>query len=135
MTFSIYVFLDHLDRPYYVGKTSNILRRRIEHLVEVKRGNPLPKYNAIRALWKKGHRFRMKTIKTSNSEREAYRMERYYIRKFIADGYLLYNCTYGGPEEIPMRIKKPKKENMRGLTFPKFKKMDKVRTKLKRLVR
>ena len=135
MAYCVYVFLDHLDRPYYVGKTSDILRRRTEHLIEAKKGNPLPKYNAIRTLLKKGYKFRMKTIKKSFSEKEAYRLERYYIRKFIAEGYLLYNCTYGGPEEKPMRIKKPKRINTKGLAFPEFKKREKVKIKLSKLTK
>lgn len=122
MVYSIYVFLDHKNRPYYVGKTNNMRRRRKEHLMEVVNGNTLPKYNAIRKFKRQGLSFKMKAIHTTENENEAYKLERYYIRKFRREGYILYNCTYGGPDELPMKINKPKKLNNKGLVLGKPKK-------------
>jgi excinuclease UvrABC nuclease subunit len=128
MVYSVYVFLDGNNRPYYVGKTNNMKRRRREHLKEINTGNTLPKYAVARKLRKKGVTFKMRAIRTTRNEAEAYRLERYYIKKFRRDGYCLYNCTHGGPDEIPMKIKKPKKVKTVGIVLPK-KKNKKVKKK------
>lgn len=122
MRYSVYVFLDQLNRPYYVGKTNNMKRRRKEHLDEAAKGNPLPKYNKIRDLQKKGHPLKMRALKVTTDETEAFRLERLYIKKYRKAGYVLMNCTHGGPDELPLRINKPKKLNTRGIVIPKRKK-------------
>lgn len=109
MKYKIYVFLDQFDRPYYVGKTNNFKRRRKEHVLEIKIGNPLPKYNKARALLKKGHKFRMRTIATAKTEERAFKLERKYIRE-LRKKYVLYNLTYGGPDEKPLKINFPIKK-------------------------
>jgi hypothetical protein len=96
-------------------------RRRKEHLLEITSGSTLPKYNAVRKLKRLGVSFKMRAIHTTNNENEAYKLERYYIRKFRRSGYILYNCTYGGPDEIPMKINKPKKINNKGIVLKKYK--------------
>ena len=136
MAYSVYAFLDNKNRPYYVGKTNNMKRRRKEHLSEMAKGNTLPKYNAARKLRSKGVAFKMRAIITTKYEKEAYRLERYYIKKFRREGYTLYNCTYGGPTEIPMKIKRPKKINGAGLVFSKPKKKTKsIKKKGKKISR
>lgn len=116
--YSVYVFLDPKNRPYYVGKTNNMKRRRKEHLAEINNGNKLPKYNAARKLKRQGYAFKMRAIRTTKNEAKAYRLERYFIKKFRGEGYCLFNCTYGGPDEKPMRIKKLKKTKPTGIKFP-----------------
>lgn len=126
--YSVYVFLDLKNRPYYVGKTNNMKRRRKEHLDEIKKGNPLPKYNKARQLIKKGLPLKMRAIRTTKTEKEAFKLERFFIKKYRADGYVLMNCTGGGPHEKPIRINRPKTLNLKGIPLPKTKKVNKVKT-------
>lgn len=121
MKYSIYVFLDELNRPYYVGKTNNMKRRHKEHLREIAQGNKLPKYNKARKLISRGFRLNMKTIEVAYNEKEAYRLERYYIRKYRNDNYQLLNCTSGGPHEHSIRINVPKKPRKVGILTTKLK--------------
>jgi predicted GIY-YIG superfamily endonuclease len=121
MIYSIYVFVDDKDRPYYVGKTNSMVRRKKEHKELILKGDKLPKYNAARNLLHKGVPFRMKVIRTTNIEDEAWKLERYFIQKFRKDGYKLYNCTYGGPDEFPMKINTPNKIKQVGIKIPKIK--------------
>ena len=131
--YHVYVFLDGKNRPYYVGKTNNMERRREEHLKEIKSGNPLPKYNRARDLYKKGVKFNMKSIRTAVSEDRSYKLERYYIKKFRDDGYILMNCTHGGPDEKPLRINKPLNERKTGLKLPLvIKKKTEIKVKVKK---
>lgn len=125
MTYSVYVFLDNRNRPYYVGKTNNMVRRRKEHKEEILGGNSLPKYNKARSLMNKGIRFSMQRIRTAKTEDAAYRLERHYIKKYRRMRYILMNCTHGGPDELPMRINKPKKAKTKGIVLIKKKKIKK----------
>jgi len=129
MIYSVYVFLDRNNRPYYVGKTNSMTRRRKEHLAEIKKGNPLPKYNAARKILRQGGKFSMRTIRTVGIEAEAFRLEKYFIKKYRQDGYKLFNCTHGGPEESPMKINSPKKSKLKGIKFPVTKKRKKAKKK------
>jgi len=118
MAYSVYVFIDNKNRPYYVGKTNNMARRRKEHKEAILRGNQLPKYNKARKLMSSGIVFKMVVIRKTKTEKKAYRLERYFIKKYRKDGYKLMNCTYGGPRERPMKINKPKKLRRTGITIP-----------------
>lgn len=118
MVYSVYVFLDSRNRPYYVGKTNNMSRRRREHKEEILRCNPLPKYNKARKLINQGTVFKMRVIRKTRTEKEAYKLERYYIKKYRRVGYVLMNCTHGGPREVPMQINRPKKLRQTGITLP-----------------
>jgi len=131
MVYSIYVFLDDRNRPYYVGKTNNMKRRRKEHLEEIAKGNKLPKYNAVRKYRSYGVAFKMRRIRTTKSESKAYRLERYYIKKYRKMGYKLFNCTHGGPDELPLKINNPKRIRSKGIKLPLKKKSKKFK-KLKR---
>lgn len=122
MPYYVYVFLDKKNRPYYVGKTSNMKRRRKEHLEELKNGNTLPKYKKTREIMKNGGRFYMRSVRRVFNEREAYRIERLYIKKYRRLNYKLTNLTYGGPKEEPMKMNAPAKENQKGLVFKKIRK-------------
>lgn len=122
MSYSVYVFLDTKNRPYYVGKTNNMKRRRKEHLKEIAEGNTLPKYNKARALIRKGLSLKMRRIRSTDSENKAYKLERYFIKKYRNAGYKLMNCTWGGPHENPCRINTPKKTRHVGIKLPKLKK-------------
>jgi predicted GIY-YIG superfamily endonuclease len=122
MTYSVYVFLDAKNRPYYVGKTNNMTRRRKDHLYEVKTGNTLPKYVKARKLFGQGQPLKMRRIRSTNNEKEAYRLERQYIKKYRNMGYVLMNCTYGGPDELPMKINKVSKLRKTGIKLPTVKK-------------
>ncbi len=123
MAYNVYVFLDNNNRPYYVGKTNNMRRRRREHLKEIEEGNTLPKYKKARALIRKGFSLKMRTIKKTNDEDQAYKLERQLIKKYRNTGYQLMNCTWGGPYENPCRINKPKKIRSVGIKLPKTKKL------------
>lgn len=95
MKYSIYVFLDQRNRPYYVGKTNNFKRRKREHLDEIKGKNPLPKYRKARWLRKKGYKFRMRTIAKAMIESDAYAIERTLIKEYSKRGYDLKNVIHG----------------------------------------
>jgi hypothetical protein len=46
------------------------------------------------------------------------------------------NCTWGGPDELPMKINNPKKQNMKGLVFNKKKpKKLSIKKKAKKIVK
>ncbi|RKX65159.1 MAG: hypothetical protein DRP42_05225 [Tenericutes bacterium] len=117
MNYSVYVFLDHRGRPYYVGKTNNFKRRRKEHLDEIRKGNKLPKYNKARSLLKQGHTFRMRTIAKTVSEEDAYDVEAHFITKYKKKrGIKLTNIVgvtkpfgYIPPKKKKVRRKKRKK--------------------------
>ena len=94
MKYSIYVFLDQRNRPYYVGKTNNFKRRKKQHLREIKGKNPLPKYRKARWLRKKGYKFRMRTIAKTLSEKDAYAIERALIKEYTKRGYVLKNVVH-----------------------------------------
>jgi predicted GIY-YIG superfamily endonuclease len=121
MTYSVYVFLDNRNRPYYVGKTSNMVRRRKEHVREILDGNSLPKYSKARKLMQRGIKFKMRRIRSTPVESEAYKLERQYIKRYRRMGYVLMNCTHGGPDELPMKINKPRKVRLQGIALPKNK--------------
>lgn len=120
--YSIYVFLDDKNRPYYVGKTNDMDRREKEHLRAIESGDRLPKYCAARKLIRKGIPFKMTVIRTTISEETAWRLERYFIAKFIKDGYKLYNCTSGGPDEHKMTIIRPYRTRNIGINISKLRK-------------
>ena len=136
MTYSVYVFLDERNRPYYVGKTNNMTRRRKEHKEEILSGNNLPKYNKARQLMQKGIKFNMRRIRTAKTDEGACRLERHYIKKYRRMGYVLMNCTSGGPDELPMKINKPRKVRMQGIALPgnKNKKVVVKKKKKKKIV-
>jgi len=111
MKYSVYVFLDNKKKPYYVGKTNNMVRRRKEHLYELAAGNELPKYAKARALRRRGYKFRMRRVAIFKSEDAAYakekRLIKYYRKK---SGISLTNLTTGGKNEKPTDLKgKPRK--------------------------
>jgi len=126
MTYSVYVFLDAKNRPYYVGKTNNMTRRRKDHLYEIKTGNTLPKYVKARKLFGQGQPLKMRRIRSTRNEKEAYRLERHYIKKYRKMGYVLMNCTHGGPDELPMKINKVSKLRKTGIRLPTAKKKKKI---------
>jgi predicted GIY-YIG superfamily endonuclease len=136
--YSVYVFLDQKNRPYYVGKTNNMKRRRKEHLYEIDTGNTLPKYAKARKLIDQGFYLKMRRIRKTYSEDKAFALERKYIKKYRKMGYVLMNCTYGGPDEKPMKINNMKNPNPKGirLSGTKTKKKGKrIVKKIKRLKR
>jgi len=106
LRYTIYVFIDMEDKPYYIGKTNNLIRRRNEHLEEVRKGNKLPKYNKIRDILKKGGKFRMQSLAKVLTERDAYLIERTFIKEYLKRGYKLTNMTEGGPQEKPLKTNK-----------------------------
>ena len=66
-----------------------------------------------------GVKFNMTSLKTTSSESAAYKLERYYIKKYRNMGYKLMNCTYGGPAEKPMKINNPRRPRRGGIIIPK----------------
>ncbi len=106
MVYSVYFFMDSKGKPYYVGKTNNMNRRRKEHLKEIEDGNPLPKYAKARALIKSGHKLKMKRVAQFSTENAALEKERMLIRKYRKKpGIKLTNLTTGGKNERPTDLK------------------------------
>lgn len=102
MRYSVYVFLDERGKPYYVGKTNNMVRRRREHLKEIADGNPLPKYAKARDLMKKGHKLKMKRVASFTREEDALSKEKKLISIYRSKpGIKLTNLTTGGANERP----------------------------------
>jgi len=110
MKYVVYVFLDHRNRPYYVGKTNNMTRRRKEHLECIRTGDPLPKYNMARKLIRQGHKLKMRAIAKARSEAHAYAIESFFIKKFRKEGKVLFNLTSGGKKGKAIKINTVKKK-------------------------
>jgi predicted GIY-YIG superfamily endonuclease len=114
MKFHIYVFTDSKGRPYYVGRTNNVTRRRKEHLDEIRKGNTLPKYRMARKLMKQGYKFRMKTIAKTLSLKDSMELEKFFIKRYRSLGYTLYNLTSGGDDKQKIKINYKKKKKLYG---------------------
>lgn len=113
MKYIIYAFIDMNDKPYYIGKTNNLIRRRDEHLEEVRKGNKLPKYTKIREILKKGGKFKMQSLAKALNEADAYLIERTFIKEYLKRGFRLTNMTEGGPWENPLKLKDIKKKKLK----------------------
>jgi len=111
MVYSVYFFLDNKGKPYYIGKTNNMTRRRKEHVKEIEGGNKLPKYAKARALLRAGHKLKMRRVYQFRTEREALAKEKALIRKYRKKrGIKLTNLTTGGKNERPTDTKgRPRK--------------------------
>ena len=98
----VYAFVDENKKPFYVGRTYNIVKRNKEHLFEVKKGNTLPKYNKLRKLIKQGNDFKNLVIalETNIPSDLIEEKEIYYIAKLRQEGYKLKNLTDGGEGAI-----------------------------------
>lgn len=106
MRYSVYVFLDPRGKPYYVGKTNNMVRRRREHLQEIATGNKLPKYEKARKLIRRGHALKMKKVASFTREDDAFAKERQLIMFYRSKpGIALTNLTTGGKRERPTDTK------------------------------
>ena len=116
MKYNIYVFLDRRGKPYYVGKTNNFKRRRKEHLEAIRTMNPLPKYKKARWLLRNGYKFRMRTIAKTLTEKDAYEIERFYIKKYVKAGHGLTNVVHNGKTNKPVKKKvvRRKRKKYRG---------------------
>ena len=115
MKYNIYVFLDQRGKPYYVGKTNNFKRRRREHLEEIKTMNPLPKYKKARRLLKNGGKFRMRTVAQTLIEKDAYEIERFYIKKYSNAGHVLTNVVHNKKKSpTKKKVVKHKRKKHRG---------------------
>jgi len=98
----IYVFVDEKQKPFYVGRTYKLSKRKREHLAEVKYGNTLPKYNKLRKLINAGYDFNLLVIilEDNISSELIEEKEIYYIAKLREEGYNLKNLTDGGEGAI-----------------------------------
>jgi len=106
MVYSVYFFLDNKGKPYYIGKTNNMTRRRKEHMKEIEGGNKLPKYAKARALIRAGHKLKMKRVYQFSTEKAALAKEKALIRKYRKKrGIKLTNLTTGGKNERPTDMK------------------------------
>lgn len=124
MQYRIYAFLDMRGRPYYIGKTNNLKRRKKEHLDEAKKGNNLPKYNKLRKILRNGGKFRVRTLAQALKEKDAYLIERTFIKEYNRRGFNLTNMTHGGPDE--KRIKKVKNKKIKTRKRTVFKKRKRI---------
>ncbi len=94
----IYVFVDDKQKPFYVGRTYKLVKRKKEHLAEVRYGNTLPKYNKLRKLINAGHDFNNLVLVLENNIPSDLIEEKeiYYIAKLREEGYDLKNLTEEG---------------------------------------
>ncbi len=111
---AIYALVDQNKKPFYIGRTWNLKKRKKEHLYEVKNGNTLPKYNKLRKLLEEGNLFNdLVVILEENIPSELIEnKEIYYIAKLREEGYKLKNLTDGGEgaiNTIPGLIEKLRK--------------------------
>lgn len=95
---TIYAFVDHNKKPFYVGRTWNLKKRKNEHIYEVKNGNSLPKYNKLRKLLNENNSFNdfVIIIEENIPANLIEEKEIYYIAKLREEGYNLKNLTDGG---------------------------------------
>lgn len=98
----IYAFIDEKQKPFYIGRTYKLSKRKKEHLAEVKYGNTLPKYNKLRKLIKEGNDFNLLVIVIEDNIPSSLIEEKeiYYISKLRKEGYKLKNLTDGGEGSI-----------------------------------
>lgn len=98
----IYAFIDDKQKPFYVGRTYKLSKRKKEHLAEVRYGNTLPKYNKLRKLINAGNDFNLLVIVLEDNIPSELIEEKeiYYIAKLREDGYSLKNLTNGGDGSI-----------------------------------
>jgi len=92
----VYGLLDTNNKPFYIGKTNDIIRRKRRHLNDTQMGSNLPVHNKIRKLLKLGFKLNIKIIEDNISEDKINEKEIEYIKKFKKDKYKLYNLTEGG---------------------------------------
>jgi predicted GIY-YIG superfamily endonuclease len=107
------VFLDQKGKPYYVGRTNDLKRRRKEHLDEIRKGNRLPKYNAARKLIKSGHAFRMRSVAAADTLDDIMELEKFFIQRYRKLGYTLYNLTSGGDDKKKLKINYPRRGSLK----------------------
>lgn len=93
--FYVYKFQNKLNDKCYIGKTSNLERRQIEHLSKSKTSTNGHFYNAIR---KYGFdNFSISIIFECEDESEAYAKETEYIKQYRTNEKSFgYNSTLGG---------------------------------------
>jgi hypothetical protein len=98
----IYAFIDGDKKPFYIGRTYNLTKRKKEHLYEVSKGNTLPKYNKLRKLLNMNFNFDdLVYIIESNIDSDLIEQsEVFYIAKLRQEGYNLKNLTDGGEGSI-----------------------------------
>jgi hypothetical protein len=94
----VYAFFDEQDRPFYVGRTNDLARRRRRHKNETLKGNKLYKYNKLRKVLKVGLPLEkiIRTVESGVSNRQIRGREQYWVAEFIRQGYKLTNLTEGG---------------------------------------
>ena len=98
----IYAFVDDKGKPFYVGRTYNLSKRKKEHLYEIRQGNNLPKYNKLRKLLSNNLNFDdlIYVIEDNIDSDLIEQKEIYYIAKLRQEGYKLKNLTDGGEGAI-----------------------------------
>ncbi len=98
----IYAFIDDKKKPFYIGRTYNLSKRKKEHLYEVTKGNTLPKYNKLRKLLNMNLKFDelIYVLEDNIDPEQIEQKEIYYIAKLRQDGYNLKNLTDGGEGAI-----------------------------------
>lgn len=96
----VYQIIDNNNTPFYIGKTNNFHRRKMEHLCVLKKGKKgktWPVYNKIRKLIKEEkYELKMEILKSDLNYDEANKLEIKYIKEYKENGVKLYNLTAGG---------------------------------------
>lgn len=92
----IYIYKNKINGKIYVGKTSNLERRKIEHLYRSKNNKQNNYFH--NAIIKYGlDNFTYEIIYECQDELEAYQKEQYYIEMYKSnDRTIGYNSTIGG---------------------------------------
>lgn len=93
----LYHFLDHEGKPFYIGVTNNLKRRKQEHLLYVKKQKRWAVYNKINKLIREyNYELVMEIIQDNLNREDTYSLEMKTIKDYKDKGYKLYNITEGG---------------------------------------
>jgi hypothetical protein len=96
--FSLYMFFDEENHPFYVGKTNNFKKRKLTHLWEIKRGSNYPNHNKLRKVLASGTNQddAIKEIFKNIDATHIDALEIGWIKILKNLGYKLKNLTNGG---------------------------------------
>jgi group I intron endonuclease len=103
----VYEIYCNLTNSYYIGQTIKpITERMSKHFSDAKSGRKQPLYEDIRTYGKDA--FEYKILEETDTIEELDDLERYYIRKYLNEGKVLYNRELGGRKniEIPQNVRR-----------------------------
>lgn len=84
---------------YYIGQTIKPITERIsKHFSDAKRGRKQPLYEDMRMYDKQAFEYRV--LEEVDKQEDLDDKEKYYIKKYLDEGKILYNREYGGRKNI-----------------------------------